>query len=399
MTDIANAIAALGDGPLCEESLRRHVFPLFSRVLARHEIYLANHSLGRPLDQTAADVASGLDAWYGRMDDAWEDWMEAFELFRRMTARLVGARPDCIVPKASAGQGLRTVLNSFHYPPRVVTTRAEFDSLDVILKQYQVKRRAEVVWVDTDDEGLIDPHKLVEALELGVDLLVVSQAFFSTGQLLPRLADVIAAAHHYGAFVFLDCYHSYGVVPLDVMELGVDFAVAGSYKYLRGGPGACWLYLAPWVIDSGFTTLDTGWFAKKSPFSYQRPDPPVFAEGGDAFLESTFAVLPWLQARAGLELTTEIGVGRLREYSLQQKRMMAKYLADHALHCVGMGEEFGAFLRLPHPEAVAMAARLKAHGVNVDARSNGVRICPDLLNTEAEMAQAASQIAELWHAR
>jgi hypothetical protein len=43
--------AALGPGPLTEERVREHVAPLFSRTLAanRGRIYLANHSLGRPL--------------------------------------------------------------------------------------------------------------------------------------------------------------------------------------------------------------------------------------------------------------------------------------------------------------------------------------------------------------
>jgi len=40
--------------PILDESwLREHVWPRFSRALVRDEIYLANHSLGRPLDRTA----------------------------------------------------------------------------------------------------------------------------------------------------------------------------------------------------------------------------------------------------------------------------------------------------------------------------------------------------------
>ena len=40
---IAHAAAALGSGPLTEASLRAHIFPLFSRILNRPGIYLANH--------------------------------------------------------------------------------------------------------------------------------------------------------------------------------------------------------------------------------------------------------------------------------------------------------------------------------------------------------------------
>ena len=52
--------------PLTEAFVRERIAPLFSRVLdaQRGRIYLANHSLGRPLDATADDVREGLAAWY-----------------------------------------------------------------------------------------------------------------------------------------------------------------------------------------------------------------------------------------------------------------------------------------------------------------------------------------------
>ena len=70
------AVAAIASGPLDEESVRAHVAPLFSRVLAAHHdrVYLANHSLGRPLDATEQDVREGLAAWFAHLGDAWDDW-------------------------------------------------------------------------------------------------------------------------------------------------------------------------------------------------------------------------------------------------------------------------------------------------------------------------------------
>ena len=73
---IEHAVAALGPGPLSEASLQAHIAPLFSRTLAanRHRIYLANHSLGRPLDATEDDVREALALWYARVGDAWDAW-------------------------------------------------------------------------------------------------------------------------------------------------------------------------------------------------------------------------------------------------------------------------------------------------------------------------------------
>jgi len=127
---IETAVAALGPGPLTEAGIRTHVAPLFSRVLdaQRGRIYLANHSLGRPLDAMEDDVRAGLAAWYLGMGEAWEDWGAEIGAYRARLAALLGAeRADCVVPKTSAGQGLRAVLNAFEDAPNVVTTRGEFD--------------------------------------------------------------------------------------------------------------------------------------------------------------------------------------------------------------------------------------------------------------------------------
>src|SRR5258708_5518958 len=163
---------------LDEAWLKQYVWPRFSRVLARKEIYLANHSLGRPPDGSAA----------------------------------------------------------------------------------------------------------------GADLVVRSSVMCRTGEVLRHLPKLIHEAHAAGALVLLDVYHHAGVIPLDLAALEADFAIGGSYKYLRGGPGACWLYVRPGLIDS-MRTLDTGWFAKKVAFIYLRPDAPGFGAWRPAVPEFSPPVL------------------------------------------------------------------------------------------------------------
>ena len=304
----------IGAAALNEALIAQSIRPLFSRALAPgRPIYLANHSLGRPPDRVAEDVQRALDAWYRDMGEAWDEWLAARERFRALTAQLVGAAcANSLVPKTSAGQGLRAVLNPLDPGVRVVTTDAEFDSLDFILRIYREKGRVQLATVPARAEALIEA---LRARPSG--LVVVSSVLFRSAEIVPGLADVIRAAHDAGARVLLDVYHHAGVLPLDIGALDADFAVGGSYKYTRGGPGACWLYVHP--RHHGERTLDTGWFAKEDPFAYERPDPPRFAPGGDAWLESTPPVLAAVQALAGLEFTLAIGVARLREYHLAQK--------------------------------------------------------------------------------
>jgi kynureninase len=64
---LAKALDGIGTGALTEESLSRRVYPLFSKSLGISGIYLANHSLGRPLDQTEEDLCEGFRLWQSKL--------------------------------------------------------------------------------------------------------------------------------------------------------------------------------------------------------------------------------------------------------------------------------------------------------------------------------------------
>jgi kynureninase len=391
------AVAALGVAALSEASVARHVAPLFTRVLARNRerIYLANHSLGRPLDALEDDVAEALSAWYTKLPDAWDAWATELAAYRGRLARLMGApRDDCVIPKTSAGAGLRAVLNTSERRARVVATRGEFDSLDVILREYAQRGRIELALVEPDEDERFDEDAVERATVAGTDLVVLSHAMFRTGQLL-QPERVVARAHAVGATVLLDVYHSLGVVPVDLAAMNCDFAVGGSYKYLRGGPGACFLYVAPRCLDARLRTLDIGWFAKEVPFGYARPDPPRFAAGGDGWMESTPPVLTWYQARSGQVFTLAIGVERLRAYSLSQQRILVDLLQARGIEALGAQSDRSAFVAVRRDDAVALAEGLDQRGIDVDARGEWLRLCPDVLTTQDELNQAADALEAL----
>ncbi|MEO5763934.1 MAG: aminotransferase class V-fold PLP-dependent enzyme [Casimicrobiaceae bacterium] len=395
---IGAAVRAVGPGELTESVVDRYIAPLFSRhkLAFGDRVYLANHSLGRPLDATEDDVREGLAPWYADMGGAWERWDEEIAAYRARLAKLIGApRADCIVPKTSAGQGLRAVLNALADTPRVVATRGEFDSLDIILREYARRGRIHLTMVEPREEGRFDTRDVVAAIGAGADLVVVSEVVFNTGQRLAELPAIAAAARAAGAKILVDVYHATGAIESDVTALDADFAVGGSYKYLRGGPGACFLYVHPRHLDGSLRTLDTGWFAKEARFAYRRPDPPRFAEGGDGWLESTPPILPFYQARAGQIFTLTLGVARLRSYSLTCQRSLVAALDSEGVKARGGTEDRGAFVVVAHPRAGELADALRAQGIVTDARGALLRLCPDLLTADEDLQRAARTLAAL----
>lgn len=390
--------------PLTPEFVASHIAPRFSRVLSRDEVYLANHSLGRPPDRTFEDVKRALDLWYERMDWSWYDddgWLAELDKWRANTARLIGLPShDCIVPKVSAGQGLRAVLNALDHarPIKVVATTGEFDSIDFILKTYAMKGVVEMTWVPPSRSNrgvpLFDASEIVAAIMRETQLVVVSRVFYSTAQILEGYEEIVQTAHENGALVVADLFHAAGVIPLDMERDGYDFAIGGSYKYLRGGPGACWLAIHPNTFEKGLRTLDTGWFAKADTFVFERPDEPQFKPRGDGWLESTPPFLQPYQAQAGLEFVLEIGVERIREYTLARIAHLREVFKSCGLdiYSPALPEAFGNFALMPHVDAAGLWKRLSKNGVNVDARLGFVRFGPDLLNTEDEFERAAKTV-------
>src|SRR5664279_977137 len=198
MADIHSVVDALGPDPLTEEAIGRHVVPLFSRVRAAFsdQVYLANHSLGRPLDATDDDVREGLAGWYASMGGAWDAWSGEMSAYRGRIAQLLHASDGtCVVPKTSAGQGLRAILNTYDHVPRVVATRGEFDSLDVILREYARRGRIALAFVEPSPDGLFETTAIRDAIGARADLVVLSQVIFNTGQRLADLPETVAMAH------------------------------------------------------------------------------------------------------------------------------------------------------------------------------------------------------------
>jgi kynureninase len=362
--------------------------------LSAPEVYLASHSMGRPLDAVERDLAEGVGLWQQSLSRAWEPWLAEESRYRGQLAGLLGAaRVDGVVPRVSAGSALRTVLNMLPDGARVLSTEGEFDSIAMLLALYARAGRIGLVLVSAGPPGaLAEAVRGAAEVGRGFALVVVSQVFFATGQVLAGLDELAGVCREHGARLLVDSYHALGVVPVDVEAMGCDYMIGGCYKYLRGGPGAAFLYLAPAVIEAGLQPVDTSWFALEAGAAARSPE---LRAGGDALLEGTPAVLSWYQARSGLAFTRAVGVERLRAYGLFQLQVLRGWLEERGVASGGGDEGHGAFLTVA-AESVAAAGRvverLGGEGIVVNARGCLVRLGPDCLTARSELEAAAQAL-------
>jgi kynureninase len=353
--------------------------------------YLINHSLAAMPAAAEDNLREYARMWRERGIRSWgEGWWEMPVTVGDQLGRILGAPPGSIVMHQNVTVAEAVVLSCFAGEGggrrRIVYEEANFPSVRYL---YQAQPGLEVVAVE-------DGAAIADAIDERTLLVPISHVLFKNGE-IQDLEPILRAAREAGAYVVLDCYQSAGVVPFDLTELGVDFAVGGSVKWLCGGPGAGWLYVRPDVAERLEPTF-VGWQAHARPFAFE---PELeYATGARRFLTGTPNVPALYAATAGYDVIEELGVPAIRERSLALTQLLIDLCDDAGLEVVSPcePERRGGTVTVSTPDHAACHRELGERGIVCDFRpdpSGGVRLGPHFFNTEEEVRHAVSELADI----
>src|SRR5205823_2765351 len=301
---------------------------------------------------------------------------------------LSGARPGSTVLAQHVGIAEAIVLSCYR-PVDPRRNRVVYEAGNFPSVRYLYQAQPELDVVVCEDDGAI-----VDAIDERTLLVPISHVLFKNAE-IQDVEPIVRRAHEVGAHVVLDCYQSAGIVPLDVTELDVDFAVGGSVKWLCGGPGAAWLYVRPELAAELEPAL-VGWQAHARPFAFE---PELeYAEGAARFLTGTPNVPALYAATAGYDVIEEAGVERIRRRSLEQTSLLTRLLeaAGFEVGSVRDPDRRGGTVTVRTPEFAAVHAELAERGILCDHRPDvGLRLGPHFYNGDDELEHAVAQIAEI----
>jgi kynureninase len=357
--------------------------------ILRDTTYLINHSLGAMPSAVEERVLEYAHMWKTRGIRAWsEGWWEMPITVGDQVGRIIGATPGSTVMHQNVAVAEAVVLSCFRpVDPRrnrVVYEDGNFPSVRYL---YQAQPDLEVVVVPDD-------AAIVEAIDERTLLVPITHVLFKTGE-IQDVDAIVRRAHEVGAHVILDAYQSAGIVPLEVTELNVDFAVGGSVKWLCGGPGNGWLYVRPDLADVLEPTF-MGWQAHARPFAFE---PELeYAAGVARFLTGTPNVPALYAATAGYDLIEAIGVDRIRANSLRQTQLLIDLLETARFEVATPRDPArrGGTVTVRTPEFEAVHRELAERQILCDFRPDaGIRLGPHYFNTDEELRHAAAQIAEI----
>lgn len=362
----------------------RREFPILESA-----VYMISHSLGAMPRETYARLQNYADVWATRGVRAWaEGWWEMPLTVGDEVGRIIGAEPGATVMHQNVSVCQSLILSCFEPAPernKVVYSELEFPSVKYVYEAHARDGKFRIEKVKSDDGITVPLERMLEAIDEETLLVPISHVLFKSAFLQDARA-ITERAHEVGALVVLDTYQSAGTVPFSVKDLDVDFCTGGSVKWLCGGPGAGYLYVAPRLHDQ-LEPKVTGWMAHEAPFAFEGA-PIRYAAGAARFLHGSPAVPALYAAQSGYKIINEIGVEKIRAKSVRQTTRLIE-LAEAAGFRVTSPRDpaqRGGTITVAVEHAGAVTKELIRREIIVDFRPGaGIRISPHFYTKDEEL--------------
>ncbi|HJC39833.1 MAG TPA: cysteine desulfurase NifS [Candidatus Mediterraneibacter faecigallinarum] len=131
----------------------------------------------------------------------------------------------------------------------IITSRIEHHAV-LHTCAYLEKRGYEVTYLDVDENGLVDPRKVEEAIRPDTILISIMAANNEIGTIQP-IREIGEIAHAHGVLFHTDAVQAFAQIPINVDECHIDMLSASGHK-LNGPKGIGFLYIRKGVKIRSF---------------------------------------------------------------------------------------------------------------------------------------------------
>lgn len=418
------ALSAIASGPGGQESRPGTFDPTDwtdvrdQFALTRSHIHMASFLLAshpRPVADAIARHRKGFD------DDPATYWHDQFQTaepeVREAAGAYLGADPGNIALTESTTMGLGLVYGGLDLKAdqEILTTPhghySTIESLRLRAERTGATLR-EVSLYDDPAETSVDTvvSRMRNAITDRTRVLAVTWVHSSTGVKLPlgamaeALRDVNATRDEEDRVLFcVDGVHGLGVEDVTVADLGCDFFIGGTHKWLFGprGTGLIWGRPAAWeALDPIIPTFGPSigvWIGVLPPDTPHVTPGTVHTPGGFHSFEHRWAV------GEAFQFHLDIGKARIQERIHRFNRQAKEALAalPHVRLYTPMSTTLSAGIICfdvdgRTPEEVV--DHLRERGIVASTtpyRDSYARLAPSLLNTETEVEQTVAAVAAL----
>ena len=327
-----------------------------------------------------------------RKSRPWEitpnDFFEDVEVVRALFARLVGGDADgvAVIPSVSYGISVAAANVPVREGEKIIILEDQFPSNVYAWRELASREGAKLVTVPRPEDSDWT-RVLIEAIDADTAVVAAPNCHWTDGSLvdLARVAEAVGDA---GAALVVDGIQSVGARPFDVSEVGPDFLVAASYKWLLGPYGVGFMYVGEKYREGN--PIEHNWINRRGSdeFSQLVDYEDAFQPGArryDAGERSNFVLLP--MAVEALRQLLDWGVENVSETIGTLTDLIEQKAEDRGITAIPKERRARHMIGLMlGPGAPAdLATRLMRHDVFVSVRGPSVRVSPHLYNTEEDV--------------
>lgn len=394
------ARAAGAEAPALQTSARAGLFPAavradFPSVL--RETYL-NSAAMHPVGTFAADAIKQVVDYrlYGPGEGRSDFGAARQDELKKKFGALINASPSEIAYTANTTDGENIVFmglfsgGSGRSGGNIVIDELHFTSSLYMYKELEKKGVA--LRIVKHKNWAIDPEDMAKAIDKNTRL--VSLALVSNVNGFMHDAKAVSSiAHARGAYVFADIIQAVGAVPLDMKALGIDFASAGTYKWLMGERGLGFLYVRE---DLQGTVLPTTRYGHRQVSNFNRAALSWEPMPGAARYET--GGIPVMMAAcvdAGINYVNKLGIPNIRAHAKQLTDRLQKELPPLGFKpLTPMGTETPT-VAFEVKDAAATTKLLQAGKVvgTVIANENRIRLAVSVFNTHEDIDRAVAVLS------
>lgn len=228
----------------------RKDFPIFTRTIrdGKKLVYLDSGATSqKPQSVIDAEVdfySKNNAAAHRGAHQLAEEATEAMESARQIVADFLGADVDEIVFTKSATESLNLLAYSYTSlitnDDSIVVTEMEHHANLIPWQQLAERTGATLKWFEVDTEGRLDLSSIDQVITENTKIVSITHQSNVLGTINP-LEAIVARAHEVGAVVVLDACQSVPHMPINVVELNVDFLTFSGHKAVGPtGVGVLW---------------------------------------------------------------------------------------------------------------------------------------------------------------
>ncbi len=301
-------------------------------------VYLCGNSLGLQPKKTAEYLDQELNDWakFGveGHTDAKNPWLPYHEFLTNSMAKIVGAKPNEVVIMNSLTANLHFMMVSFYQPTKtkykIIIESDAFPS-DKYAVESQLKfhgfdaNEGLILWKPREGEELCrfeDLEKIMKTQGDEIALIMIGNTNYYSGQSFP-LKKITELGHQHNCIVGFDLAHGVGNIQPNLHDVGADFAVWCTYKYLNSGPGSLG---GCFVHERHANNLDlnrfTGWWGHNKQTRFNMRHDFDALSGAEGWQLSNPSILSMAAIRASLDVFEEAGFDNI----IKKSKKLTGYL-------------------------------------------------------------------------